>query len=152
MNVALDTNVLAYAEGTNGEARKQTALALIEQLPPDSTFLPVQALGELYNVLVRKARRTPADARSALLSWGDAYPLIESSPAVMLRAGALAVHHKFGIWDAVILSAAANAECRLLLSEDLHDGFTWSGVTVVNPFSRERHPLLDAWLERGHRG
>jgi predicted nucleic acid-binding protein len=146
INVALDTNILAYAEGTNGPVKQQIALALIEGLSPDSTFLPVHTLGELYNVLVRKAGRPALDARQAILGWGDAFPLIESSSSVILSALDLAVHHRFGIWDAMILSAAADAECRLLLSEDLQGGFTWSGVTVVNPFSRERHPLLDASL------
>ena len=48
------------------------------------------------------------------------------------------------------MSAAADASCRLLLSEDLQDGFTWSGVTVANPFAAARHPLLDALLSSGH--
>jgi hypothetical protein len=45
-----------------------------------------------------------------------------------------------------MLSAAADARCRLLLSEDLQNSFTWSGVTVVNPFAQTKHPLLDALL------
>ena len=36
---------------------------------------------------------------------------------------------------------------RLLLSEDLQDGFTWRGVTVANPFSASPHPLLAGLLE-----
>ena len=51
--------------------------------------------------------------------------------------------HNHRIWDAVILSAAAAAECRVLLSEDMQHGFTWSGVTVVNPFAEPPHPLLE---------
>ena len=35
---------------------------------------------------------------------------------------------------------------RLLLSEDLGEGFTWGGVTVVNPFTSPRHALLNALL------
>jgi len=34
----------------------------------------------------------------------------------------------------------------LLLSQDLQDGFTWSGVTVTDPFSPTRHPVLAAIL------
>ncbi|HZC22176.1 MAG TPA: VapC toxin family PIN domain ribonuclease, partial [Candidatus Binatia bacterium] len=45
-------------------------------------------------------------------------------------------------WDAIILSAAAEAGCRLLLSEDLQAGFTWNGVTVANPFAAKKHELL----------
>lgn len=52
--------------------------------------------------------------------------------------------HRLGWWDAVVLSAAADARCRLLLSEDLQEGFTWGGVTVTNPFSSSCHPLLQA--------
>ncbi|MGO9123609.1 MAG: PIN domain-containing protein [Terriglobales bacterium] len=147
MRLALDSNVLAYAEGVNGAARKKTALDMIARLPEQSTFLPVQALGELFHVLVRKAGRSPERARAAILSWQDAFPLIETSSSVMLAATDLAVGHQLSIWDAVILSASAAAGCRLLLSEDMHPGFTWSGVTVVNPFAQEKHDLLANLLE-----
>ena len=42
MNVALDTNILAYAEGTNGAAMRDKALKLVQGLPPGSVMLPVQ--------------------------------------------------------------------------------------------------------------
>jgi len=58
----------------------------------------------------------------------------------------LCTHHQLAFWDAIILSAAADASCRLLLSEDLQDGFTWSGVTVTNPFSAAPHPVLATLL------
>ena len=148
MLVALDTNILAYAEGLNGAAMKTAALETLRELPEETTLVPVQALGELFTVLVRKAGRSPARARQAVLSWGDAYPLIETSPDVLIAAMDLVVDHRLGSWDAVILSSAADARCRLLLSEDLQEGFTWSGVTVTNPFAKTRHPLLQTLLTR----
>lgn len=144
MRVALDTNILAYAEGVDGAERRDSALGLVRRLPQEATVIPVQVLGELFNVLVRKAGRSRSDARDALLSWRDTFPVIETSPEIMLTAVDLATDHRFGIWDAVILSAASQAGCRLLLSEDLQEGFTWGGVTVVNPFASPRHALLDA--------
>jgi predicted nucleic acid-binding protein len=147
IRVALDTNILAYAEGLNGDARKQAALDLLLKLPQDLVILPVQTLGELFNVLVRKAGRSPAAARAAILSWRDSFQVVETTTKVMLSAADLAVQHQLGIWDAVILTAASEAGCRLLLSEDLHDGFTWSGVTVANPFAASLQPLLDAMLQ-----
>lgn len=146
MRVALDTNVLAYAEGVNGAERRGPALDLIQRLPQEATVIPVQVLGELFNVLVRRAGKSRAKAREALLSWRDTFPVIETSPEIMLTAADLATDHQFGIWDAVILSAASEADCRLLLSEDLQEGFTWGGVTVVNPFAAPRHALLEALL------
>lgn len=146
MKVALDTNVLADAEGVNAGSRREAALQLVAALPADAALLPVQVLGELFNVLVRKAGRSRTDARSAIMKWGDLFPLIETSPAILVAAADLATDHRLGIWDAVILSAAAAAGCRLLLSEDLQAGFTWQGVTVVDPFAADRHPLLTALL------
>lgn len=146
MRVALDTNVLACAEGINGSERRDAALALIRRLPQEATVVPVQVLGELFNVLVRKAGKTQGDARDALQGWRDAFPVVETSPEVMVAAADLATDHQLGIWDAVILSAASRSACRLLLSEDLQDGFTWAGVTVVDPFSSPRHALLHALL------
>ena len=146
MNVALDTNVLAYAEGLNGRRARQQALDLLQALPPESTLIPVQVLGELFHVLAGKAGWSRSKAAAAVLSWGDAFPLIETSSDIMLAATDLARAHQLGTWDAVILAAAASAKCRMLLSEDLQEGFTWHGVTVTNPLAPTRHPLLDALL------
>ena len=146
MTAAFDTNVLAYAEGTNGAAMKKRALHLLTRLPPDSVVIPVQALGELFNVLVRKAGRPPAEARASVLGWQDAHETVPTSSSVLARATDLAADHRLSIWDAVILSAAADAGARVLLSEDLQEGFTWSGVTVVNPFAETFHPLLASLL------
>lgn len=69
MTVALDTNVLAYAEGVNGPEKKEAALAILDRLSPETGWLPTQALGELFNVLVRKAGFSRDQARVAILSW-----------------------------------------------------------------------------------
>lgn len=139
MRVAFDTNVLAYAEGINGIDRRDAALALIRRVPQQAAVVPVQVLGELFNVLVRKGGQSRGDARKALLSWRDAFYVVETSPEAMLSAFDLATDHRLGIWDAVVLAVASQSGCRLLLSEDLQDGFTFAGVTVVNPFASPSH-------------
>ena len=142
MRIALDTNVLAYAEGVNGIAMQQRALDLIGRLPRHEVGLPVQVLGELFNVLTRKASRPREVAREIILSWRDTFSLLDTSVTVLLSAADLAADHRLVIWDAVILSVAAQSDCQLLLSQDLHEGFTWGGVTVTDPFSSTIHPLL----------
>jgi len=146
VKVAIDTNILAYAEGVDSAEKRDTVLELLSNVPQEAAIVPIQVLGELYNVLVRKAGRPREVARDTLLSWRDAFPVARTTPEVMLMAADLAADHHFGIWDAVILSTASQTGCRVLLSEDLQDGFTWGGVTVVNPFASPRHALLDALL------
>src|SRR5580704_1748060 len=120
---------------------------MVASLPAESTYVPVQVLGELFRVLVRKAKYKAASAGAAVGNFLDIFPLIETSPAVLTVAADLSVDRGLDIWDAIILAAAASAGCRLLLSEDMQEGFTWNGVTVVNPFSSKRHELLTALLE-----
>lgn len=146
MRVALDTNVLAYAQGVNGEAMKRSALGLVGSLPASAVVLPAQVIAELFQVLIRKGQLTPAQARAAVLSWCNIFPIAETSLPVLLGAAELAVSHRFSFWDGLILSSASEAGCRLLLSEDLQPGFTWNAVTVANPFATPKHPLLENLL------
>src|SRR5579884_3165750 len=121
---------------------QRTALELIGRLPHSEVILPAQVLGELFNVLTRRASQPRDVARAIVLSWADTYLLLDTSAAVLVSAMDLAADHQLGIWDAVILAAAAEGGCRLLLSQDFHEGFTWGGVTVTNPFSPSADPLL----------
>ena len=91
MRVALDTNVLAYAEGVNGLTMKRAALEIVDKMPQNLVVLPVQALGELVQLLVRKAGRSPAEARQAILGWRNAFALVETSPEIVLAAMDLTV-------------------------------------------------------------
>lgn len=146
MKVALDTNILAYAEGVGDQQRCSTAIQLVGQLSSNEVVLPAQTLGELTRVLTGKAKRTAAQAREAVLSWADSFEVADSTWFAFQSALDLTVDHQLPIWDALVLAVAAENRCRLLLSEDFHNGFTWCGVTVVNPFVESRTPLLSGLL------
>lgn len=146
MKAALDTNVLAYAEGVDDPFRQHTAQALVADLDPLRTVIPVQVLGELFSVLTRKGLSRDV-AHQVVLSWEENGELAPTTTDVFAAAVGLALRHKLQIWDCVILSAAADAGCTLLLSEDMRHGSTFAGVTIINPFSATRHPLLRTLLE-----
>ena len=135
MRVALDTNLLAYAAGITGQDRLEAAAKVLDGLDNDEVFVPVQALGELYGVLLRKARWSGEDARREVARWQARTMPIPTTVAVMDAAIGLAAAHRLAIWDSVMLAAAAEAACDLLLTEDMQDGFTWRGVTLRNPFA-----------------
>ncbi len=149
MRLALDTNILAYAEGVNGAARQAASTDLIRRLEGADLVLPVQVLGELLTVLLRKAHWTGQVARQAVGEWAAGFETRPTSIATFIQATDLMVEHAIPVWDAVILATAAEAGCRVLLSEDFHAGFTWGGVTVVNPFADPPHPLLAVALAGG---
>jgi predicted nucleic acid-binding protein len=142
MRVALDTNILVYAEGVNGVERSQRARAVLVELAADDIVIPIQALGELFAVLTRKAHWTAAAARGAVLAWHDSHDTVATSPAVLFDAMELVTSHRLSFWDAIMLAAAAHSGCRLLISEDMQDGFTWRGVTIRNPFDGVGKPAI----------
>jgi predicted nucleic acid-binding protein len=65
---------------------------------------------------------------------------METSPATLLAAADLAVS-QFSILDAIILCAAADADCRVLLSEDMQDGFVWKGNVRREPLRKVQAPV-----------
>jgi predicted nucleic acid-binding protein len=144
MRVALDTNILVYAEGLNDAARKAQARDLLSKLVRTDVVLPVQVAGELFRVLVRKARRTPAEARLAVEGWQELFGKQPTTPSAFESAMILSSGHGLDIWDTTIIAVAAEGGCHLLLSEDLADGFSWRGVTIANPFAQNPNPLLRA--------
>lgn len=142
MRIVLDTNILAYAEGVGSTEKRSQSIKLLERLDGAAIVLPAQALGELYRVLTGKVGRACGEARAAVLGWADAYCVANSTWSAFEAAFDLSSYHNLTIWDALIFSVAAEPGCRLLVSEDLQDGFTYRGVTVTNPYTQPLHPLL----------
>ncbi len=134
MRIAVDTNILAYAEGINGSDRQREARTVLASLRAHPRVIPLQVLGELFSVLRRKTDRPSDSIKRDVLAWRNGAVCVPTTWEVMVRAGDLVTDHHLNIWDAVIFSAAAEAGCGMLLSEDMQDGFLWGGVRVVNPF------------------
>jgi predicted nucleic acid-binding protein len=98
-------------------------------------------------VLVRKAGRSAAEARTSAVAWATTFPTANTTRSALVAAAEFAAAHRLGIWDSVMLAVAAENGCGLLLSEDLQDGFSWGGLRVVNPFAAPCFPLFAALLE-----
>lgn len=146
MRIAFDTNLLAYAEGAGDAVRVQRAhqvsAACTDAGDTVQVMLPTQVLGELFNVLTRKLRQPADRARDNVLRWADTATVVDAGWSTFQSAIDLCEAHGLQFWDALILCTAAEQGCRVLLSEDFQAGFTWRGVTVVNPFASDLHPLL----------
>lgn len=141
MRIALDANILVYAERVavhpDDHQKIVRTRAMIEAMSDDASIelvVPVQALGELYRVLRRKGRRDGSAARAIVLEFRDLYRLAPTTESVLVAALDLATEHQFSIFDAIIVNAAAEAGCRALISEDMQDGFVWRGLRIVAPF------------------
>jgi predicted nucleic acid-binding protein len=135
--------VYAQALHADDDPKRRQITSIIAAVPASSFIVPAQVLGELFNVLTRKVRHSRDAAAQVVRAWQDMFTVMPTTEAVLSRGMDVAVAHSLAIWDAIILAAAAEAGCRMLLSEDMHEGFTWGGVTIVNPFASPAHELLD---------
>ncbi|MBA3879288.1 MULTISPECIES: PIN domain-containing protein [Sphingomonas] len=144
--VALDTNILAYFVGVRRVAEDDAKIHIVRRLIADlasatSLIAPAQTLGELMVVLAR-AGKSAAEARAIVLEIADGFGTAASERQTVVAAADLMVDHGFQFWDSLIVTAAIEAGCTLLLSEDMHHGFVVRGLTIINPLASERHPKL----------
>ena len=63
MLIALDSNILIYAEGINDERRRLLATLLLDAIGPGNLVLPLQAAGEVFRALLKSAIHTPKSAK-----------------------------------------------------------------------------------------
>ena len=75
-----------------------------------------------------------ADARDYLRSVLT--PLCHHFPAISFYDRSLLIREEtgFSFYDALIVAAAVESGCSMLLSEDLQHGRTVQGVAIFNPF------------------
>jgi len=77
---------------------------------------------------------TPAHAWSRLDEFLELLPLVLPTDGNLARAKGLHVTRGASLWDALILSACAEAGVDTLYSEDLPGFEDFDGVRVINPF------------------
>lgn len=139
--ISFDTNVLLYAEGLRrvvaDDAKIAVANTLVKDLAEsdDALFLAAQSLAELHHGLTKLLKLKRASAAERVLRWNNLAEVGPTDTAVLKAAMALASGHNLQTYDAIILTACAEAGCDVLFSEDMQHGFTWRGVTVINPFA-----------------
>ncbi|QMW24610.1 PIN domain-containing protein [Sandaracinobacteroides saxicola] len=139
MRLAFDTNILAYLSGVNRHPDDLDKIAesrrLLAALRGRATLVaPAQALAELFVVLTR-AGASRAETRETILHIRSGFAPADTTSATLDSALDCAAAHKLQLWDAIILTAAAESGAVLLLSEDMQSGFQWRGTTVVNPLA-----------------
>ncbi len=146
MPIALDTNVLIYAELEPQSDKGRLARSLIKQVSADDGILPAQVIGEFLAVVRRQRRDLFAMACQTASELPSLFWVADTDAAVIRMAIDLANRHRLQIWDSVICAASMQAGATHLLSEDMQDGSALTGLTIVNPFVAANLPLLNRLL------
>ena len=130
-----DTNVLLYAISRDPEEREKATRAN-RILASREIALSAQVLQEFYVQATRESRPDPITHEQALglVESFLRFPVVDTTPALVLAAATTRRRFQISYWDAAILEAARSAGCEVVLSEDLSHGADYGGVAVENPF------------------
>jgi len=134
--VFVDTNVLVYLFDVSAPLKQQRARSLVEaEVAGPSLVISTQVLQEFYVSVTRKLAKplSPIEAEKAAHNLA-ALHVIELDTDVVLAAIRRSREQKLSLWDALIVEAALEGGCRVVLSEDLQHGRQFGPLRIENPF------------------
>jgi predicted nucleic acid-binding protein len=133
----VDTNVFAYLFDDSAPKKQSLAGKRLEREQVDREIVvSTQVLQELYVALTKgKAPIASPEIAERAVREISAYTVAQVDVPLALTAIEASQRNRVSFWDALIVRAAAEAGCTLLLSEDLDDGQVIDGVRVENPFA-----------------
>ncbi len=139
MNVKsfLDTNIIVYAFGQSFPEKAKIAQRLITDGAADKqAIISYQVVQEFINVALRGFRLAIVrpDLESFVLTALFPMMAISSSPALMIEALRLHGENQLAWYDALIVAAALQGDCKVLYSEDLQHGRRFGNLVIQNPF------------------
>lgn len=126
----LDTNILLYL------ASQDSAKAfLAEQLLRDGGSISVQVLNEIANFARRKMGMSWRETGEFLSPIRELLTIVPMTEQIHLTGMRLAERYQFSIYDAMIVAAALDSDCEVVLSEDMQHELEVDGRLVIrNPF------------------
>ncbi len=146
MRFSVDSNVLVYAVDIGAGSHHSVAAGLMARAADADCFLTLQSLAEFFHATTRKGKLSGSKARSFIERWTAVLPVHSADTDCLTDAMDAVRNHNLSFWDALLWAAARQAGCRLIFSEDMQDGRTLRGVTIVNPFAAKNTTLIDAVL------
>jgi len=133
----LDTNIFVYANDRNEPRKQSIALGLIREVTVSGNgAISYQVMHEFFNVaLVKNPRKMHhEDAQRYLDTVFRPLLAVPSSVALVSEAIRVQERYRLSWYDSLIVSAAQQAGCTILYSEDLQHAQQFGTVTVRDPF------------------
>jgi predicted nucleic acid-binding protein len=146
-----DSNVLIYAFDTEAGRKGERARTLLGMAARTGAgVLSYQVFQELISVMQKKYRIKPSNAETKriLAETRKDFEVVESSGELLASALDMRERFNFSWYDSLIVAAGLQANCQLLVSEDMQDGLDIDGMMIVNPFKTEEAGRVQPGLFR----
>jgi predicted nucleic acid-binding protein len=133
----LDSNIFIYAYDQREPLKQSIADSLISGLAVGGdAVISYQVIHEFFNwALVKGPVKMPQDEAQRYLTVAfRPMQIVPSSIALVSDAIRIQERYRLSWYDSLIVSAAQQAGCKTLYSEDLQHGQQFGVVTVRDPF------------------
>ena len=133
----LDTNIFVYSFDRSTPVKARRAMQLIRHAAGTSKgVISYQVVQEFFNVATRRFEHpmTVAEAEQYLGTVFRPLLGVHSSQALCGQALRLQAKHRLSWYDSLIVSAAIEAQCDILYSEDLQHQQKIGELQTINPF------------------
>lgn len=132
--VFLDTNILVYTIDKKDRDKQDQSRSLIKRISSDHVpVISTQVLQEFYNAITSKLKVDQIVAKNVLHSYRN-MEIVSADLVLIEQAVDISVLFQLSFWDSLIVAAAEQANCSILVTEDLNDGQKIRGIEIVNPF------------------
>jgi predicted nucleic acid-binding protein len=129
----LDTNVFVYSVDNADPDKQRRAQQVLRET--SDIVVSTQVMNEFYVITTRKlAIPLVAEDSAAIIDEMTQYTCVPVDADLVLRAIRAGQRWQLSHWDALMVVAAQQAACEVLLSEDLADCATYDGLQIQNPF------------------
>ena len=134
--IFFDTNFFVYLFSRSEPEKRNHCLALMDTLGKGSNTLvwSTQVVQEFYVTMTRKFQKDPQLVKSSIRLFHH-MELVVNSMNTIEQAIDIQTTAQLSFWDSLVISAAQQAHCTILISEDLNDGQIIQGIEIRNPFS-----------------
>ena len=131
--VFLDTNIIIYLYSEDEKEKRDAAYQFVNN---NSCVTSIQVMNESSNVWLKKY----ALDKSEIVKYLDEIESISEEVLLVQRktinrALDIKVQYGYSFYDCLMLASAIEANCSIILTEDMNDGQIIDGMLqIVNPF------------------
>ncbi|WP_163268787.1 PIN domain-containing protein [Chelativorans alearense] len=139
--VFIDSTTLLYTLDRKEPKKRLKAVIWLAALA-EGGITNLQVLNEVASVLTKKRARFDGIDIPARI---DNFTTFGKRPLTwqeVLHARGLHERYGYSWWDCLLLASALELGCAHFLSEDLQDGQTIEGLTIIDPFAHSPERIL----------
>jgi len=133
----IDTNIFAYTFDKKSKKKAKISKDIVaHSLSSNEGIISYQVVQEFLNIATRKFKTPLKIQDSKIYLRKILLPLCEIYPSEILFELGLDIQAttQYSFYDSMIIGSAIKGKCKKLYTEDLSNGHTIQGVTIVNPF------------------